>query len=163
MNIKIGVIVNTHGLKGELKVKSLSDFNEIRFQIGKELLILYQNAFTSVKIASFREHKGMVYISFVDHQDINLVEKYKGSELFINSEDRHELEEDEVYYSDLMGCDVYDEENHMLGKVEDIIETGANAVLRVNKRILIPYVKDFIVDVDVKEKKIIIHVVEGLL
>lgn len=161
--IKIGAIVNTHGLKGDLKVKSFSEFNDIRFQSGNVVYIEYHGQMIEMEIDSFKEHKGMVLVSFKGQKDINLVEKYKGCTLYIKKEDLHDLEEDEVYYFDLMDCQVFDEDNHLLGKVEDIIETGANAVLRVNKKILIPYVNDFIVDVDIENKKIIVHVMKGLL
>ena len=74
-----------------------------------------------------------------------------------------DLEEDEVDFHDLMECDVYDEDDNFIGKVEEVLETGANAVLRVNKKILIPFVKAFIKESDIENKKIVIHKVEGLL
>lgn len=161
--IKIGVIANTHGLKGEVKVKSCSGFNEERFQKGKTLYLAFQNQMVEVKVQSYRENKGFVYVSFVGLQDINTVEKYKGSEVFINKDDIHALAEDEVYYSDLLDCEVFDEEKQLIGKVTDLLETGANVVLRINETILVPYVKAFVKEVDVENKKITIHVMDGLL
>lgn len=161
--IKIGIIVNTHGLKGELKVKSFSDFNEIRFQKGNYLFIEYRGEMIEVEVITYREHKGMVLITLKGLEDINLVEKYRECNIFINKEDLHDLEEDEVYFFDLMGCEVYLEDGELLGEVEDVLETGANAVLRVNKKILIPYVDAFIKDANIEEKKIVIYKVDGLL
>ena len=161
--VRVGVIVNTHALKGELKVKSFSDFDEKRFAKGSELLIHYHKEYIEVKVKSVRESKGMLLVLFEGLEDINLVEKYKGCELFVSKDNLHELEEDEVYFHDLMNCDVYDEENNFIGKVEEVLETGANAVLRVNKKILIPFVKAFIKDTDIPNKKIVIFKVEGLL
>lgn len=161
--IKIGIIVNTHGLKGELKIKSFSDFNEIRFQKKNHLFIEYRGEMIEVEVATYREHKGMVLITLKGLDDINLVEKYRECNIFINKDDIHDLEEDEVYFFDLMGCEVYLEDGELLGNVEDVLETGANAVLRVNKKILIPYVDAFIKDANIKEKKIIIYKVDGLL
>lgn len=161
--IKVGVIVNTHGLKGELKIKSFSDFNDIRFHKGSYIYIKERNEYIEMKIKSYREHKGFVLVVFDSYEDINLVEKYKGLELYVDKEDLHDLEEDEVYYFDLIDCEVYEEDGTFIGNVEDVLETGANAVLRVNKKVLIPYVNAFIKETDIKNKKIIIYHVEGLL
>lgn len=161
--IKVGTIVNTHALKGELKVYSVSDFNKMRFKKGNELYISYRKQYEKVTVQSYREQKGMVFVSFVGLNDINMVEKYKNCDLYVDREDIEDLDTDEVYYHDLMNCEVYDEENNLLGNVEDILETGANAVLRVNKSILIPFVDAFIKDVDIENKRIVIHKMEGLL
>lgn len=161
--IRVGVIVNTHALKGELKVKSFSDFDADRFAKGSKLLIEYRREIIEVVVKNARESKGFILVLFEGLEDINLVEKYKGCELFVLKEDLPELEEDEVYYHDLMGCDVYDEEGNHLGKVENVLETGANAVLRVNEKILIPFVKAFIKENDFKNKKIVINKMDGLL
>ena len=161
--IRVGVIVNTHALKGEVKVKSFSDFDEQRFAKGSVLYISYHNELIEVVVKSARESKGLLLVLFEGYEHINLIEKYKGCELFIKSSDLHELEEDEVYFHDLMMCDVYLEDNTYLGKVEEVLETGANAVLRVNKTILIPFVKAFIKESDIENKKIVIFKVEGLL
>lgn len=161
--IKIGVIVNTHGLKGEVKVKSFSDFNDIRFCKGNYLMLAYHGELINLKINSSREHKGMLLLTFEGLNNIDQVEKYRDCELFIDKNDLHELDEDEVYYFDLMGCQVYLEDGSELGYVNDVLETGANAVLRVNDKILIPYVKAFIKEADIKNKKIVIYKVDGLL
>ncbi len=161
--IKIGVIVNTHGLRGELKVKSFTQFNEIRFKKKQTIYIRYRDEDIPVCIQSVKEHKGMLLLTFENLLDINEVEKYKTSELYIDASDLHDLDEDEVYYFDLMGCSVEDQDGNVLGEVEDVIETGANAVLRVNQKILIPFVKTFILSFDVKEKRIVVQMMEGLL
>lgn len=161
--IKVGVIVNTHGLKGEVKVKSFSDFNKERFAKGKKLFIEEANTFIEVKVHTYREHNGMVLISFENREDINLIEKYCRCDLYVSKADLHELEANEVYFYELMNCEVYDEEGNQVGVVEDVFDTGANAVLRVNQKILIPYVDAFIKEVDTANKKIIIHMMEGLV
>lgn len=161
--IKIGLIANTHGLKGEVKVKSFSGFNAVRYAKEKKLYLSFQNDVIELKVHTYRENKGFVYISFEGLLDINEIEKYKGCELFIDVKDQHNLEEDEVYYKDLLGCEVFDEDNQSIGIVNDILETGANPVLRINETILVPYVEAFVKHVDIQNKKIIIHVIEGLL
>lgn len=161
--IKIGVIANTHALKGEVKIKSFSEFNDVRFAKGNKMYISFQNTMKEVIVKEYREVKEMVYVKFDGYDSINDVEQYKGCEISIDENELHDLEENEFYYFQLMGCVVFDEENNELGIVEDVLETGANAVLRVNKTILIPYVNDFIISTDIKNKKIIIHKMDGLL
>ena len=161
--IKVGVIVNTHGIKGELKIKSFSDFNEKRFAKGSSLFIDDHGQDVEVKIKSYRDHNGIVLITLDGLEDINLVEKYRNCFVYVSKEQLHELEDDEVYFYELMNCEVFDEDNKRIGIVEDVFDTGANAVLRVNKKTLIPYVSAFIKEVDIKNKKIIINCVEGLL
>ncbi|MEG0823651.1 MAG: ribosome maturation factor RimM [Erysipelotrichaceae bacterium] len=163
--IKIGIIIGTHGLKGELKIKSLSDFNNERYKKGNILLIEFNKDIIKLEVKNMRIHKTNVLVEFKDYNDINMVEKYIGSNVYIMVEDLHSLEEDEVYYFQLKDCEVYDEENNILGRVIEIIETGANAVLRVNdgsKEFLLPYVKNFIVSTDTKDKKIVAHLIEGM-
>lgn len=162
--IKIGVLVNTHGLKGEVKVKPMTDFPDIRFQKGNTINIQYQNTLLPVTIKQVREQKDLLLITFEGYDDINQVEPWKGSILSIDESQLHELEEDEAYYFELQDCEVYDNENQLLGTVSEVIETGANAVLRVRgeREYLIPYVKAFITDFDAEAKRITVKMVEGL-
>ena len=161
--IKIGVIANTHALKGELKVKSFSEFNDVRYAKNNTVYIDYRGEMIEVVISSYKEVKQLLIVKFKGLDNINDVEKYKGCEVYIDESQLHELESEEVYFFDLMDCEVYDESNNLLGVVEDVLETGANAVLRVNKTILIPYVNDFILSTSIKDKKIVIKVMEGLI
>lgn len=159
--IKIGTIYNTVGLKGEVKVKSYSDFNDVRFKVGNTL---YVNGDENkpVVVHSYRESKGIVLVSFKNLQDINLIESYKGFDLFMNRSDLKD-DGDGFYYFDLMGCEVYDQDNNKIGIVTDILESGANPILRVNQKTLIPFVPSFIKAVDIINKRIDIEVIEGLL
>ncbi len=95
-------------------------------------------------------------MKFKDYDDINQVEAWKGSTLTISEQDLHELDEDEAYYHEMMDASVYDMDNNFIGKVIEVIETGANAVLRVqtkNANILIPFVRTFVKEFDRKEKR----------
>ena len=161
--VRVGVIVNTHALKGEVKVKPFTDFVDKRFAKGSKLMIADRHDFINVRVKSYRESKGLLIVAFEGYDDINAIEKYKGCELFVAKAFLHELDEDEVYFHDLMECEVFDEEGNRIGAVEEVMETGANAVLRVNKKILIPFVHAFIKESDVKNKKIVINKVDGLL
>ena len=105
--VKVGKIVNTFGIKGELKVKAMTDFPDERFAPGAYVYLNYHGEDISFEIDSHRVHKGFDMISFVDMRDINMVEKYKGLMLYANKEDIT-LEDDEIWASDLIDCEVYD-------------------------------------------------------
>ncbi len=162
--IKVGTIVNTFGLRGELKIQSLSDFTELRFKVGQELLIEYENDYDIVIVKTMRFHKGFVLCSFNELQDINLVEKYKGCDIYISREFIQNLPVGEYYFFELKGCDVY-ENNAKIGQVKDV-EEGYQTILRIDtdgREVLVPYVDAFIKNVDVKARRIDVSLIEGFL
>lgn len=114
----VGKIVNTHGIKGELKVKSSTDFVAERFARGAQLFIEYQGQKMEMTVASYRIHKGHILVTFEGYRDINLVEKYKGCLLYA-MKDESLLDEDEYYISDIIGCEVYNDGKY-IGKVQDV-------------------------------------------
>lgn len=166
--ISIGKAVNTHGLKGELKIESWSDFDEIRYQKGNTVYLYYQNQYQPFIVASYRPHKGYALVSFQGYQDINLIEQYKGCIVCMNAGERQQLEDGEHYIDQLIGMKVLDEEQQLIGIVKAVEETsGAQKNLRVervNKEdALIPDVPEFVKKINDDRKEIIIHVEEGLL
>lgn len=166
--IRIGKIINTHGIKGELKIESYSDFDKLRYKIGNTVYIEYENQYIPCVTKTFRIHKGFPLVSFEDLQNINFVEKYKNCYLYIDKQDRKPLKKGEFYRDELVGLSVYDESNHYIGEVDAVEETFASQIhLRIHREnqndALVPYVPLFIKNVDMQEKKLTIHVVEGLL
>jgi len=162
--VRVGNIVNTFGIKGELKVKSHSDFDDIRFKVSQQLYVKYLEVFEPVVVKSYRTHKGFILISFFDKQDINLVEKYKGCDIFIKKDDVHTLSEGVYYFFELENCSVY-YNNQKIGYVS-AVEDGYQTILRIdmeNKEVLIPFVDRFIKEVNVSDKRIDIDIIEGLL
>lgn len=161
MNVKIGTIINTHGLKGEMKILSSSDYEEVRFQVGSQVFVNYQNQELAFEIHSVRVHKGCYLITFKGYENINDIEKYKGCELLAEG-----IEDDQFYYYELIGCQVR-VDGEIIGEVSEIIETEAHDILRVKrenqKDALIPYVEAFIVEEDIENKLIDVKVIEGLL
>ena len=168
--LKIGKIVGTHALKGELKIRSFSDFNDQRFVVGHKL---YLNEIVDpFIIKTVRVHKGNYLISFEGLQDINLVEKYIGYNVYGLKEDV-ELDDDDklhkevltlMIYDDLIGCQIINNDQE-IGKVESVYFNGAHDVLTVqtaNKKIAIPYVDAFIENEDIKNKKIFVHLIKGM-
>ncbi len=157
----VGKIVNTHGIKGELKVKSSTDFVEERFAKGAKLLIAYQGQEIEVTVATHRFHKGHVLVTFEGYHDINLVEKYKGCLLY-GYKDESLLDEDEYYISDIIGCEVYND-GKLIGRVQDVQLYDHHDILVVqgSQKIMIPYVDAFVKEEDIENKRIDVHLIEG--
>ena len=166
--ICIGKIVNTFGIRGELKIKSYSDFDAERYQKGSTVYVLKDGKYLPFVTASYRRHKGFPLVSFHDLQDINLVEQYRDCEVYIDKDARKQLKAGEYYRSEIEGLKAVDENGNVLGTVSAVEETlGANNYMRIQKEdgseALIPYVPAFVKEVRKEEGVIIIHVVEGLL
>lgn len=160
--IQVAKIINTHGLKGECKLYLYTDDPGHRFEKGR---ILYLNEKTPLKVVRFRMQKGLGYAFFEGIDSIDEAEKLKGDSLYIRMEDLPETEENEYYYHELNGCTVKNEQGEELGTVTDLLETGANLVLRVRNgkdSFLVPFVDAFIKDVNVNDKVIVIEEMEGL-
>ena len=164
MQLNIGKIVNTHGIRGELKVIPCTDIAEERFAAGNEVQLRYRKEVRCFEIDSFRLHKGCVLITFKDHHNINDVEQYKGLDLMIEVDGSEE--DEDFYYYELEGCQVF-YHDECIGEVSEILETQAHEILRVKrdglKDVLIPYVDRFILDVNAEDKRIDVDLIEGML
>lgn len=162
--IEVGKIVGTHGIKGELKVLSDSDFKSERFKKGNLLYLKINNEYIEVKISSYRPHKNLDLITINNLFDINEVLKYVNKDLYVKKDQLEKLNINEYYYTELIGLEVVSLENELIGVVKDIMRLPQGEVLVVynssNKRILIPFVDEFIVEV---KNKIIVKVIEGLI
>lgn len=168
MRLKVGKIVNTHSLKGEVKVISSTDFEEQRFEKGTGLLITRGNQVVKeVTVESYRTHKNNLLVKFVGIDSIEEAEKLKNLQIKIDSDNIGELEENEFYFHEIIGCEVFDENGKSLGEISEILTPGANDVWVIKsqngKEILIPYIEDVVKKIDVENKKIDIEVMEGLI
>lgn len=163
MQLSIGKIVNTHGIRGELKIVPNTDFVEERFSVGNIVNIQFGKQLLEFEIDSVRSHKGCLLITFKDHHNINDVEKYKGFDLFVEVDGS---EDEDYYYYELVDCEVF-YQDELVGIVSEILETEAHEILRIQRDglndVLIPYVDRFILGVDVENKRIDIDVIEGML
>lgn len=162
--IPIAVIVNTHGLRGTVKVKSFTDFKELRYQKGQTLYIAYRDQKIPVTVQAFRSVKTVDYLDFEEYSDINLVEKFKGSELLLNRSDMHELEEDEFYYEELIGMIVYTDQ--LIGVVSEVRDLPQGQLLVIKKekgQALVPFRKEFVKEVNKQDQTITLIEWEGLL
>lgn len=161
--ILVGKIINTHGIKGEVKIESNTDFD--RFNKGNVLYIYFNNEYIKVTIKSHRIHKEKDLVTFVGYEDINLVEKYKGSNLYIENNLDDELEDDEYYYREIIGLKCYNTSNKYLGICVGLREVPQGIIIEIEKEngkiALVPFVKEFIVDV--LKDSMIIKEIEGLI
>lgn len=168
MRLKVGKIVNTHSLKGEVKVISSTDFEEERFKKGSKLLITRGNQLIrEVVVQSYRNHKNFLLIKFEGIDSVEEAEKLKNLQIKIDSDEVGELEENEFYFHQIIGCEVFDENDKNLGEIIDILTPGANDVWVIKgengKEILIPYIEDVVKKIDITNKKVNIEVMEGLI
>lgn len=163
--ITIGVITNTHGLRGTLKVKSFTDFKNERYKKGNTLYIAFKNELIPVTVDKFQTVKTVEHIDFDEFTNINQVEKFKGSELRISKEYIHDLDEDEFYFDELIGMEVFTDK--LIGVVKGVREVPQGELLEVDtnnkKMTLIPFNKHFIKSVDKDTKKVVLLEWEGLL
>ncbi|MGG3956041.1 ribosome maturation factor RimM [Bhargavaea massiliensis] len=164
----VGKIVNTHGIRGEVRVISRTDFAQERYKIGNVLYIFMENKPPiEVKVASHRVHKSFDLLAFEGYDNINLVEKFKGAMIKVPESQLQPLDEGEYYFHEIIGCTVVTEDGETIGEIKEILTPGANDVWVVKRKkggdVLIPYIADVVKQVDVENKTITIHVMEGLL
>ena len=156
--VYLGRIVNTHGIKGEVRIISDFEYKDRVFNIGS--IIYYGSDKEELKINSYRRHKNFDMITFNDIKSINDVLKYKGGNVYINRDDL-KLNDEEYIKSDLLGMEaIYN--NEVIGLIDSIEKNGLNELMIINNK-LIPYNKHFIARVDRKENKVYLENVGGLL
>ena len=160
----VGKIKTTHGIKGELKVKNLSDFN--RFFVGNILFILNDNKKEKLTIKSVRNQNDLLLIKFEGFDDMNSVLRLKSRDLFTDDKPMDiELNNEEFTYSNLIGLKVYFNDNEYIGMVKSILEVANGQILEVfkenDKKVLIPFVKAIVLEV--YDDKIIVDKLDGLV
>lgn len=162
---QVGVISSTHGIRGEVKVFPTTD-DASRFKKLKKVLLDTGRERMEMEIQSVRFFKQFVIVKFKGIDNINDVEKYKGKSLFVPRENAVRLEKDEYYIADLIGMDVFTEEGHF-GTLRDVMETGANEVYIVDSdehgEVLIPAIRQCILEVNAEENRMKVHLLEGLI
>lgn len=161
----VGKFVSTHGIRGEVKIYPLtSDID--RFKYLKSAYLGEAKIPVNVNEAKF--HKGMVILKFKEYDDINDILKYKDQYLYVDEENKVVLAENHFFISDLIGCKVYDMNKAYIGDIIDVLQGYSNDVYVVkdktlNKEYLIPAVKAFVKEVNIKDKIISIDPVEGMI
>lgn len=163
---EIGQIVNTNGLKGVIKVKPFTD-DINRFEVLKSIYIVRKQELLEFEVEYVRYVKHMVLLKLKGIDTIEEAEKYRNCYIKINRADEDDLPQNTYYIVDLLECEVFSVEGKKLGKVEDVFPTGSNDVYVVKnedgKQILLPAISSVIKNVDIKNKKIIVELIEGLV
>ncbi|MBQ9899870.1 MAG: 16S rRNA processing protein RimM [Acholeplasmatales bacterium] len=160
---KCGKILKPHGIKGDMKIQSMTDFD--RFFNGNKLYILHNDEYIEVELENVREFGEYYLLCFKGMNDINMIEKYHSDYLCVSELDREKLPEGQYYYNELIGKDVYNEKGELKGTCKDIEEYPKNKCLVVvtpkGKRVLIPIIMNEFIK-EVLEDRIIINEIEGL-
>ncbi|SFS51959.1 ribosome maturation factor RimM [Marininema halotolerans] len=166
--LTVGHIAGTHGVRGEVRVVSRTDYPELRFVPDARLILehprLKENL--SLTVESVRSHQKGYLIRFREWPDLTTAEPYKGGTLLVNRSEGVEGEEDGFYLYEIMGCEVVTTEGESLGTITNILQPGANDVWVVRrpkgKELLIPFIEDVVKEVDVAAKRVTIQWMEGL-
>lgn len=163
--LQVGAITSTHGVRGEVKVFPTTD-DPARFKKLKKVILNDGRQQLEMEIASVKFFKNMVILKFKGIDDINDVEKYRKATLWVTREDAVPLEEDEYYIADLIGMNVVSDEGEQLGRITDVLQTGANDVYVISRPdtpdLLVPAIRDCIKTVDLEEGRMVIHLLPGL-
>ncbi len=162
---RIGVITTTHGLAGEVKVYPTTE-DPHRFEELTTCYLAERGGYRPLTIRSCRYFKNLVILGFKEVQRIEDAQLLKQKELYVNRENAIPLEEGEYYLADVLGSVVTNEEGKKLGTLEDYLETAAQIVYKIRtesgKEVLVPAVDEFIREVNVEEKRMVIHTIPGM-
>ena len=164
--LRVGVISSTHGVRGEVKVYPTTDDPE-RFRELKAVILDAKDGRKTFEIENVKFFKNQVILKFKEFQDSNEVERYRGRDLLITREQAVPLAENENFITDLIDLEVFDDTEQRLGILTDVLQTGANDVYVVEtdegKEILLPAIPSCILEVDLANERMLVHVPEGLL
>ncbi|MDE6910957.1 MAG: ribosome maturation factor RimM [Lachnospiraceae bacterium] len=164
--LQVGAIAQTHGIRGEVKVFPMTD-DVRRFQKLKEIILDTGKEKMTLEIESVKYFKKFVILKFKGFDNINDIERYKGKALYVTRENAVKLGRDEYFIADLIDLEVYDEDEHYLGVLVNVIETGANDVYEVRfedgRVVLFPAIKQCILNIDMENRKMKVHIMDGLL
>lgn len=164
--LKVGIISSTHGIRGEVKVFPTTDDPQ-RFKKLKNILLDSGKEKRNLKIQSVKFFKQFVILKFEEIDDINDIEKYKGSGLYVTRDQAVKLQKDEYFIADLIGLTVTAQEEKLEGTLKDVMETGANDVyvieLTDGRELLLPAIKECVLSVDIEKGEMQIRLLDGLL
>ena len=164
--LRVGVITSPHGIKGEVKVFPTTD-DAKRFKDLKKVILDTGKEYIPMEIEHVKFFKNMVILKFRGYDNINEIEKYKSRDLLITRDQAVDLEPDEYFITDLIGLTVVSDQGAELGTLKDVLETGANDVyvvaMKDGKELMLPAIGDCILNVDLEQGRMEVHVLEGLM
>ena len=164
--LQVGVISSTHGVRGEVKVFPTTD-DVKRFKKLKNVILDTGREHMPLEVESVKFFKQFAILKFKGIDNINDIEKYKGKSLLVDRQNAVKLRKDEYFIADMIGMEVFTEDGELFGKLKDVLETGANDVYIIDSvkhgEVLVPAIKQCILDVDIEGQKMVIHLMEGLV
>ncbi|MEG1848360.1 MAG: ribosome maturation factor RimM [Lachnospiraceae bacterium] len=164
--LQVGVITSTHGIGGEVKVFPTTD-DVARFKTLKEVILDTGKEKKTLEITNVKFFKKFAILKFKEINSINEAELYKTKPLYVTREHAVALGKDEYFIADLIGMEVVDEHQQALGTLQDVMQTGANDVyivqMSAGKEVLIPAIKECILEVSMDAKRMTVHLLDGLL
>lgn len=164
--LQVGAITSTHGIRGEVKVFPMTD-DPMRFKKCKSLLLDTGKEYKELKVQSVKMFKQFVILKFEGFDNINDIEIYKGKGLYVTRDNAVKLEKDEYFIADLIGLKIIDEDDKEIGVLKEVLPTGANDVYEITlhdgRDLLLPAIKECVLDVNMNERTMKIHIMDGLL
>lgn len=164
--LQVGVITQTHGIKGEVKVFPTTD-DVNRFKKLKQVLLYTGKENIELEVEGVKFFKQYVILKFKGFDNINEIEKYKGKSLLVTRENAVKLKKNEYFIADMIGMKVITDEEKDFGTLKDVMQTGANDVYVVEtiegKEVLLPAIKQCILEVDIENRLMKVHIMKGLL
>ncbi|MBQ9990453.1 MAG: ribosome maturation factor RimM [Lachnospiraceae bacterium] len=162
---QVGVLSSTHGIRGEVKVFPTTD-DVNRFKKKMELILDTGKGDRLLTVETVKFFKQFVILKFQGIDSINDIEPYKGKSLYVTRENAVSLGEGEYFIADLIGLEVYEENGEFLGRLKEVLETGANDVYEIllpdGSSLLLPAIKECILEIDLSAGRMKVHVMEGL-
>ena len=163
---RVGVIANTHGIRGEVKVyPTTDDIN--RFKKLKKCILDTGKEYIDLNVESVKFFKNMVILKFKEYNNINDIECYKGKDILVSRDNAVKLEKGEYYIADILGAKGILEDGSEFGVLEDVMQTGTNDVYVVktldNKEVLLPKIDECVKKLDIENKIVTVHIMKGLL
>lgn len=163
--LEVGKIVNTHGLRGEVKVVAWTDSPD-DFEKIKTVYIKMKSEQISLKIKSIKYQKNNLIIKFDEFNDINEVLPYKNAVLYADREELGPLDEGVYYIVDLIGLDVITDDGEKVGVICDVFNAGASDIYDVKregkKNLLLPVIDEVVKEVDLENGRVVVNIMEGL-
>ncbi len=163
--LEIGKIVNTHGLRGEVKVVPWTDTPD-DFEAVSNVFIKIKREYKPLTVQSVRYQKNNLIVKFKEFDNINDVEGFKGMTLYCHRDELGELPEGVYYIVDLIGLDVVTEDGNHVGVIADVFNTGANDIYDVKregkKNLLLPVIDEVVKEIDMEKRQVTVNIMEGL-
>lgn len=163
--LQVGTIIKTHGIRGEVKVYPLTD-DVNRFKSLKEVILEPDKDNITLEIEGVKFFKNLVIIKFKNYNNINDIEMHVKKGIYVTRDNAVELEDDEYFVADLIGLKVVTDEDEDFGMVKDVLHTGANDVYVIDhegKEVLVPAIRECILDISIEDNLMKIHLMEGLV